>query len=244
MKRRALWSLWALVPVVGVALHYGPGQKLLARDTSQGHQSAARLAAHTEDWEAAIKGYEEARNALPADDVDARTRLDLAAAKLKLEGGDLLGASSDVDAMLDRELASDNPRAEVVAELRATTAESSYYTAWVMRLEGATEEEWKPETEKARQNYRLLAETAADSAAGGKAKENLEAVIRLEQMDLSELKALPLPKQCKCNGGGLCQKKREQRLSQCKGKGNKPSDSRKDINSSAASDAVNHGKGS
>ncbi|MCC6320225.1 MAG: hypothetical protein IT438_02175 [Phycisphaerales bacterium] len=243
MKRRAFWILWALAPVVVVALHYGPGQRMLARDDSRVHIRLAGLATTGEDWQKAIDELELARNALPTDDLDARTRIDLAAAKAKLESGDLLGASSDLDAMLDREIASDHPRQAVIDELRATTAESSYYTAWVMRLEGATEEEWKPETEKARQNYRLLAESGVDDARVEDAKKNLEAVIRLEQMDLNELKARPLPKKCNCKSG-CCQKKREQRLSQCKGNGKKPSDNRKEINSNSASDAVNHGKGS
>ena len=44
------------------------------------------------------------------------------------------------------------------ARVRETLAESQYYLAWLMRLEGVAREEWLPELESARQNYRLLAE--------------------------------------------------------------------------------------
>jgi hypothetical protein len=230
-----------LLPIVAIALHFGPGQKLLARDTAGTHLSKAQAAAAAEDWETAITEFIAARDALPPEDVAGRTQLAIAEARARIESGDFLEASRQLDELLERELAASTPRPEVVAELRNMTAESSYYTAWIMRLEGAPEDEWRPETEKARQQYRLLAETATDAAAGAKAKENLEAVIRLEQMDLSDLKGLPLPKKCKCCGG-CCQRKREQRQSKCQGK--KPSDARKDINSNSASEAVSHGKGS
>jgi hypothetical protein len=67
-----------------------------------------------------------------------------------------------------------------------------------MRLEGAPREEWEPEIEASRQNYKLLAE---DPAARGDEKlaklscENLESAIRLERMSLTDLQGLPLPSQ-------------------------------------------------
>lgn len=243
MKRRVLWGLWAMVPVAAIALHFGPGQRLLAHDRAGGHLSLAREAAAKEDWSGAAEQYAMARELLPEEDVDARERLELAEARAKIESGEFVEASAQLDAMLDRELASATPREWLVRELRGATAESSYYTAWVMRLEGAAEDEWRPETDKARQQYRLLAESATgtDGADAVADRENLESVIRLEQMDLSELKALPLPKKCKCCSN-CCQKKREQRLSKCEGK--KPSDNRKDINTNAAGTALSGGKGS
>lgn len=243
MNRRALWCLWIAAPVCVTALHYGPGQGLLARDTAREHLAIAERAAVADDVERALAELDAARNSTPLDDAEARVRIEIAAAKLKLSSGDLLGAASALGSLLDSELAADSPRRAIVAELRATLAETSYYTAWVMRLEGGSEDEWKPETERARQYYRLLSETAPSEIEALAMKENLEATIRLEQMDLSELKARPLPKQCRCQGN-CCQKKREQRQSQSKGKGEKPEDNRKQINSNSASDAVNRGKGS
>ena len=133
------------------------------------------------------------------------------------------------------------------ADLHATAvrheiAMTGYHTAWLMRLEGAAAEEWKPEAERARQHFRLLAEQAKTAGDEPTAfHKNLEATIRLEQMDLSELRARPLPRRCpnpnRCRN--LSQRKRKQCQSRCnspgkkKGKGKKkkkgPSDIRKKI---------------
>jgi hypothetical protein len=96
-----------------------------------------------------------------------------------------------------------------------------------MRLEGATAEEWTAETEHARQNFRLLAEEATGPALRVGYEKNLEATIRLERMDLSELQGLPLPKQCQ--GCKNCsQKCRSQRASKNKEpKEQEPKDARK-----------------
>ena len=69
---------------------------------------------------------------------------------------------------------------------------------WLMRLEGLSRDEWEPEIESARQNYRMLAETAESSGKSEQAKkqrENLEASIRLARLDLTDLQGLPLPNQ-------------------------------------------------
>ena len=89
---------------------------------------------------------------------------------------------------------------------------SGYYAAWMMRLEGATTEEWMTEAENARQQFRLLAEECTDRSSQNytAASENVEAVIRIEQMDLSTLMARPLPKNCCSNCNNLCHNKRKQ----------------------------------
>jgi hypothetical protein len=78
-------------------------------------------------------------------------------------------------------------------------------------LEGEPPDVWEPEIEGARQNYRLLAEQAGDSAAAMSYQEDLEAAVRLARMDLSELQGLNLPRQCQgcksCNGNGRCKGK-------------------------------------
>ena len=68
------------------------------------------------------------------------------------------------------------------------------------------------------------AEDAQDTDTG-LFQRNLEATIRLEQMDLSTLLAKPLPKKC-CNCKSLSQRKRKQCQSQCKSAGKK--DAKKD----------------
>ena len=99
-----------------------------------------------------------------------------------------------------------------------------------MRLELAEKKEWKEPLEKARQNFRLLAEQTAktDAKASGDHQKNLEAVVRLARMDLSEVQALPLPKKCEGNKN-VCSKCRGQK------KSNKPKDMKKKEDARGAS---------
>ena len=85
-----------------------------------------------------------------------------------------------------------------MADARGALANAQYYTTWLMRLEGLSREEWEPEIEASRQNYKLLAEhaeEAGDEAAAEQARSDLESSIRLARMDLDELQGLPLPSQ-------------------------------------------------
>ena len=87
--------------------------------------------------------------------------------------------------------------------------------SWTASSEGEPRTEWEPEIEAARQNYRNLAEqseTAGDTLGARKHREDLESAIRLARMDLSDLQALPMPKQCQGCCSGNCK-------SRCKGKG-------------------------
>ena len=81
--------------------------------------------------------------------------------------------------------------------------------------------------EKARQNFRLLAEQSAknDIENFEDNKKNLEAVVRLARMDLSELQALPLPKKCQGNKN-VCSKCRGQKKSNKPKTGQKKEDAR------------------
>ena len=83
-------------------------------------------------------------------------------------------------------------------EVRKAQASSQYYMTWLMRLEGYPREEWEPEIEAARQNYRLLAERAGrggQTAVAQQCREDLESAVKLARMDLEELQGLPLPSQ-------------------------------------------------
>ncbi len=143
----------------------------------------------------------------------------------------MIEGQEQLQKLLTRLEANPDQDPELRKTVSAELAAASYYTAWVMRLEGATAEEWKPEAEQARQQFRLLAERAAaggDVEAEALAK-NLEATVRLEQMDLDTLKAKPLPK--KCSGcKNLSQRKRQQCQARSKGQAKKPEeDARKMI---------------
>lgn len=210
--RRFASVLWLLVPVCIIAWHYGPGQDSLARDRASAFIKNARFAESKDDWKGAREHYRQALMIMPSGDADVRLALQLAQAKTRMYVGELPEAMEEVDALLDESLATSKNTA-LQDEIRSTSGLMHYYVAWLMRLEGAETEEWTEQTEIARQQFRLLAEQN-DSAGDADAKayqENLEAVIRLARMDLSELKGLPLPKECEgnCDCSGKCRSQKE-----------------------------------
>jgi len=231
--KRTLLAAWLLCPIAVMAWHFGPGRNDLARDRAGDYLRGARAAESAEQWAEAASLYESAREALPEGD-PARDRLVLAQARTRIYAGQMIEGQEQLQDLLAR-LESD-PRADpaLVGRVADELAESSYYAAWIMRLEGASTEEWKPEAERARQQYRLLAERAENTrdADAGLFKRNLEATIRLEQMDLNTLLAKPLPKKC-CNCKNLSQRKRKQCQSRCKSGKKGEKDARKLIKAGA-----------
>lgn len=243
MNKRVFQVIWVLTPVVVLAWHFGPGQQAWQRDKAASHLADARAAGQGGDWQLAVASLKLAEEALPGDDAMQRHLVAFARAKSRIAAGEILEGMQDLrDLLAVIETDGSPASANLATSVRHELGMTGYYAAWIMRLEGATVDEWKPEVEAARQQFRMLAEQAEDAVQQGDAskaeqaeqfKKNLEAAIRLEQMDLSVLLGLPLPKNCpKCNGS-LSQQKRKQRMSQCKG-GDKPGegeqDSRKKVN--------------
>ena len=215
MRKKLLITVWLLIPVLVLAFHYGPGQRRLAQDQVAAKIAAAQTAEKEEDWRAAVTAYADALSLLPAGNSMARNQLQLAHANARMYAGELPEAILELEGLLS-DMLKGRSSASSVREVRGTLASAQYYAGWLMRLEGATAVEWTAETEQARQNFRLLAEeTHKEPSLRLDYEKNLEATIRLERMDLSELQGLPLPKQCQ--GCKNCsQKCRSQRESKCK----------------------------
>jgi hypothetical protein len=226
--RTLFFVTWLAIPVAALAWHFGPGQKQLASDTAAHHLRNAEAAADAGDWPTAAKAYAEAWTTLPEDERPAQQRLRLALATARIQAGDLPEGQSELEGMLS-ELESPRdaarPDAELLAAVRHELASASYHTAWLLRLEGASADEWLPECEQARQQFRLLAEDGRDAGAADAMKRNLEAAIRLERMDLTTLLATPKPKNCP-NCKNLAQRKRKQ--DQSRSASNSKSDSKGD----------------
>jgi len=227
--RKLMMMLWLVVPIGMIAYHYGPGQVKLARDRAARQLAVAQAAEAREDWSAAQAAYREVLNNLPASDVDARLSTRLAAAKVRQYQGELPEAMVDVESLLD-EAMRDSHNTALQDQIRATAGTMHYYVAWLLRLEGAEADEWTEHTEIARQHFRLLSEasaSASDRTSAEPNQKNLEAVIRLARMDLSELKGMPLPKECKgnCNCSSKCRSQKQGRTKVPK----KPEDAREEI---------------
>ena len=229
-----LLILWCLVPIAVLAYHYGPGQTALKRDRAAQFLAQAQAAEKGGHWTSALDLYTRALETLPASDVEPRWRLQLAQNKARMFSGQLPEAMIHLETLLGDLLKAGAPPA-LVREVRAEAGTAQYYTAWLMRLEGATTEEWTPEVEQARQHFRLLAEESQTSLSVDRIpdfQKNLEAVVRLARMDLSELQGLPLPKQCEgCKNAS--QKSRSQRESQARQAGEQKEE-RKDARDAGA----------
>lgn len=227
MKMKWYMAIWLCVPAFLLAWHYGPGQTYLHRDIAAEHIEQARVAAESEDWESVYISLKDAEAALPAEDRVQKMELQYASAAARIKAGNILEGIEQLQELLDESDNTDpgSPKfmdADLKARVRNELASAAYYAGWIMRVhESATPAEWKPEVERARQQFRMLAEDAKAKGDAGKSEtyqKNLESTIRLEHMDLSDLAALPFPKDCpKCNGS-LSQKKRKQRMAKSKGK--------------------------
>jgi hypothetical protein len=232
MQRKIIILLWCAVPLLAIAWHYGPGQTALARDHAASHLNSARAFAAQEDYEQSLQNFAATLADLPAED-PARAPIELEQAVVTAASGDLLLGIEQMSDLLKR-LADQGQGNETLARAtRSELGEAHYHAAWLMRLEGASTDEWTAEADAARQHFRLLTETASDASDEEMSAKNLESVIRLQRLDLNELMGLPLPKKCSGNCQNLSQKKRQQRESRNdkpkSGDKDKPQDIRKEI---------------
>lgn len=223
MKKKLLLCCWLLTPVALLAYHYGPGQSGLARDEAAKQIALAATLERSANWPGAVTAYSDALAKLPESDHDPRWKLQLAKSKARMHAGELPEAIVDLEALLTEMHKSGAPAQQSEA-VRTQLATAHYYAAWLMRLEGASTEEWTVQVENARQHFRLLAEEKlkSDAPAAKAHQEDLEATIRLARMDLSELQGLPLPK-C-CQG---CKNVSQKCRGQCESKSEKPADKEK-----------------
>jgi len=218
MRKTILFTLWLLVPVALLAYHFGPGQARLSAERAAKKIAEARRLEVAEQWTDAAQAWADALADTPAGKTTQRLQIQLAQANARIYAGELPEAMEQMEQLLT-EAQTENADAGLQREIRSSLASSRYYAAWLMRLEGGTTEDWLQQAESARQHFRLLAEETRGTTLAADYEKNLEATIRLEQMDLSELQGLPLPK--KCSGcKNVCQKCR----SQSKSKSEKPAE--------------------
>jgi hypothetical protein len=229
---------WFALPALAFALHYGPGRDWLRRADAAWLVRSAEWHGKLGDWERASERYVAALATLPIDAVVERQKLEVCLGRALVQRGNLVEGQDRLEKTLAELIQTNQGDAAVARDARYELATASYYAAWIMRLEGATAEEWKPEAEAARQHFRLLAETTKDLPVTGGSnafERSVEATVRLEQMDLSDLRAKSLPKNCPNCKNGLCQKKRKQAAGRCKapgkkeGKGEEKQDARQEV---------------
>ena len=193
-----LCVVWLMLPVGVAAYHYGPGQERLRLDDASALLGEADRYAAEKQWAEAVAKYDEALRQLPPERIREARAIRLERAKVQMLAKQLPAARGELETLVDE--LNEDPKADraLLAEARATLANSQYYMTWLMRLEGLAADEWEPEIEASRQTFRLLAEEAAakgDEKMAAKHKQDLESAIRLARLDLAELQGLPLPSQ-------------------------------------------------
>lgn len=191
----ALFTIWLLLPLGFAAWHYGPGQDHLERDDARVLIEKAEAALAEEDYEEAIKQWSDAIGKLPKEEVTLSRWLELEIAKAKMLSQKLPEAREELAELMIRLDEDPDADQDLRDETRSALANSRYYMTYLMKLEGLPDAAWEPEIEAARQEYKLLAETAADSSLAKSSADDLEAAIRLARIDPTELYGLPIPSQ-------------------------------------------------
>lgn len=211
MKKLVL-LVWLLLPVGALAYHLGPGQEHVRGDRAasafargESAAKAARAIAEREGddaaratWAEAAQAFEDALAELPPGLVDDARAIRLEKAKAEMYLSKLPEVRGELEELVDEMVADPSADPKTLAGARNALANARYYATWLMRLEGAPREEWEREIEGSRQIYRLLAEDAeraGDVEVAQRSREDLEAAIKLERMDIGELQGLPLPSQ-------------------------------------------------
>ncbi len=238
-KTRLFFALWLAAGCAAAVYHFGPGQAASQLSAALRQARGAEAASLHGDWQSAAAQYSDAIAAIPEQDRAARQRLAVPHAAARIQAGEMVEGQQELQGLV-AELEANSSAADrpLLTAARNELAAASYSAAWLMRLDGATPEEWKVETERARQQYRLLAEDAerGDDAQAAVFQKNLEATVKLEEMDLDTLLAHALPKKCPKNCHNLAQRKRRECQSLCNGGSNpqsekpqQPEDARKQV---------------
>ncbi|MCH2162639.1 MAG: hypothetical protein MK085_12305 [Phycisphaerales bacterium] len=240
------WVVWALVPVVVLAYHYGPGQHHDRRDAAvkrhleaidletrasviqaeayeahlavmssrmatflpgnedSGQELESAIAREQEayaraadQWELVADAYKDVEELLEEDDV-VQPRIRWAKARALVRSGDIWGGAGELEDLLHELDQTDSEGSQLARATREELASAHYFGARLLRLGGEPAMEWRAESAKARQHFRLLAESASsrgermDVVRGF--EDNVERVLDLEQLDLSDIQGMPLPR--------------------------------------------------
>lgn len=161
MIRKTLILLWMLFPVGVAAYHFNEGPKQVAREQAHVRLMEIRQLAEQEepDWEEIILRYNALSVELPPDeDPTVFYQIRLATCEARLEMLDLSTAIEDLTRLLQETAAIYGENAPLTRAVREQLGKAHYYATWVLKTSGASEEEWRPFAERARQLFRYLAE--------------------------------------------------------------------------------------
>ena len=110
-------------------------------------------------WQEILEQYDRLVEDLPPDEQPrVFHEIRLAQAKARLEMLDLSTAIDDLTRLLQETAVAYGENARLTRGVRETLGKAHYYATWVLKTNGAAEDEWRPFAERARQLFRYLAE--------------------------------------------------------------------------------------
>ena len=159
--KKSLILLWMLFPVGVAAYHFNAGPKQMKR--AQAHErllQIRRLERQAEPvWQEILDQYDRLVEDLPPDENPRVVHeIRLAQAKARLEMLDLSTVIDDLTRLLQETAVAYGENARLTRGVRETLGKAHYYATWVLKMNGAAEDEWRPFAERARQLFRYLAE--------------------------------------------------------------------------------------
>lgn len=175
--RKFFTLLWLLFPVAVVYYHFNDGQNQIAREKARVHVAKIRAleVAKEPDWGTIIEEYDKLATELPADEAPlVKHQIRLAKAKARLEMLNIVGAIEDLTALLQEAAQVHGDDAKVTRGIREMLGKAHYYATYLLKTNGAPEEEWRPYAERTRQIFRYLAEHQ-DTAALAQYERRVEA---------------------------------------------------------------------
>ena len=159
--RKFFTLLWLLFPVAVLYYHFNEGQNQLARQKARVHAEKIRALerAKEPDWALVVEEYDKLAAELPPNEEPVvRHEIRLSKAKAQLEMLDVVGAITELTALLQEAAQVHGDDAKVTRAIRETLGKAHYYATYLLKTNGAAEEEWRPYAERTRQIFRYLAE--------------------------------------------------------------------------------------
>ena len=159
--RKFFTLLWLLFPVAVLYYHFNEGQNQIAREKARVHVVAIRELeqAKEPDWEKVIEEYDKLATELPAGEEPlVLHQIRLAKAKARLEMLDVVGSIDDLNALLRECALVHGDDTKITRAVRELLGKANYYATYLLKTNGAAEEEWRPYAERTRQLFRYLAE--------------------------------------------------------------------------------------
>ena len=165
--RKFFTLLWLLFPVAVLYYHFNEGPNQIAREKARIHVEGIRELeqAKEPDWEKVIEEYDKLTAELPKQENPlVLHQIRLAKAKARLEMLDVVGSIEDLNGLLQETALAHGDDAKITRATREMLGKANYYATYLLKTNGAAEEEWRPFAERTRQIFRYLAEHQ-DSAA-------------------------------------------------------------------------------